>query len=61
MLDALEVCETDAYKVYTSASHRHDPDTCDSPEITATQQATMQMSGIDKDVADFISGRFDAG
>ena len=38
---------------------RDEPDIRDSLDISATQQVTMQNVGIDKDIADFISGRFD--
>ena len=39
---------------------RDEPDIRDSLDISANQQVTMQNAGIDKDIADFISGRFDA-
>ena len=38
---------------------RDEPDIRDFLDITATQQVKMQNAGIDKDIADFISGRFD--
>ena len=38
---------------------RDEPDIRDFLDITTTQQVTMQNTGIDKDIAEFISGRFD--
>ena len=39
---------------------RDESDIRESLDLSATQQVTMQNVGIDKDIADFISGRFDA-
>ena len=38
---------------------RDEPDIRDSLDISATQQVTMQNAGIDQDIVDYISGRFD--
>ncbi|KAL9100680.1 MAG: hypothetical protein Q9163_003967 [Psora crenata] len=38
---------------------RDEPDIRDSLDISATQQVAMQNAGVDKDIANFISGQFD--
>ena len=40
---------------------RREPDIQDSFDLPIDQQVAMQNSGIDKDIADFISGRLDTG
>ena len=61
VLDALEVMRNWAVQgLYLFVTSRDEPDIRDSLDISATQKVTMQNVGIDKDIADFISGRFDA-
>ena len=61
VLDALEAMRGWGVQgLHLFVTSRDEPDIRDSLDISATQQVTMQNAGIDKDIADFISGRFDA-
>ena len=61
VLNALEAMrDWGVQGLHLFVTSRDEPDIRDSLDISATQQVTMQNAGIDKDIADFISGRFDA-
>lgn len=61
VLDALEAMRGWGVQgLHLFVTSRDEPDIRDSLDISVTQQVTMQNAGIDKDIADFISGRFDA-
>ena len=61
VLDVLEAMrDWGVQGLHLFVTSRDEPDIRDSLDISATQQVTMQNAGIDKDIADFISGRFDA-
>ena len=61
VLDALEAMRKWGVQgLHLFVTSRDEPDIRDSLDISATQQVTMQNAEIDKDIADFISGRFDA-
>lgn len=61
VLDALETMrDWGVQGLHLFVTSRDEPDIRDSLDISVTQQVTMQNAGIDKDIADFISGRFDA-
>ena len=61
VLDALEAMrDWGVQGLHLFVTSRDEPDIRDSLDISVTQQVTMQNAGIDKDIADFISGRFDA-
>lgn len=60
VLDVLEAMrDWGVQGLHLFVTSRDEPDIRDSLDISATQQVTMQNAGIDKDIADFISGRFD--
>ena len=61
VLDALEAMRDWVVQgLHLFVTSRDEPDIRDSLDISAAQQVIMQNAGIDKDIADFISGRFDA-
>lgn len=61
VLDALEAMrDWGVQGLHLFVTSRDEPDIRDSLDISATHQVAMQNAGIDKDIADFISGRFDA-
>lgn len=60
VLDALEAMRTwCAQGLHLFVTSRDEPDIRDSLDLSATQQVIMQNAGIEKDISDFISGRFD--
>ena len=60
VLDALEAMRNWSVQgLHLFVTSRDESDIRDSLGLSATQQVTMQNAGIDKDITDFISGRFD--
>ncbi|KAK3173425.1 hypothetical protein OEA41_006754 [Lepraria neglecta] len=60
VLDAIETMRKWSLQgLHLFVTSRDEPDICDSLDLSATQQVIMQNAGINKDIADFISGRFD--
>ncbi len=59
MLDALEAMRNWGVQgLYLLVTSRDKPDIRNSLDISVTQQVTIQNIGIDKDITNFISGRF---
>ena len=60
VLDALEEMRNWSVQgLHLFVTSRDESDIRGSLDLSATQQVTMQNAGIDKDITDFISGRFD--
>ena len=61
VLDALETMRKWGLRgLHLFVTSRDEPDIRDSLDLPATQQIRMRNTGVDKDITDFISGRFDA-
>lgn len=61
VLDALEAMRTWGVQgLHLFVTSRDEPDIRESLNLSDAQQVKMQNAEIDKDIADFISGRFDA-
>ncbi len=60
MLRALEAMRNRGLQgLHLFVTSRDESDIRESLDLSATQQVTMQNAEIDKDITDFISGRFD--
>lgn len=58
VLNALKTMQNwDLQNLHLFVSSRDEPDIRESLDLPATQQVNMQNAGIDRDIADFISGR----